>query len=69
MEQINHTIRCCATCAYWLGYRVPNRLGYIDVLSKTDAAKCGKRGLNESRAYQACSSCAGWSKWQVLQKP
>lgn len=67
MEQINNSIRCCATCTYWLGHRTPNRLGYVDVLSKMDAAKCGNKGLNESRTYQACYNCSSWSKWSVLR--
>ena len=41
MEQINNSVRCCATCTFWLGHRVPNRLGYVDVFSKMDSAKCG----------------------------
>lgn len=67
MEQINNTIPYCATRAYWLGYLISNRLGYIDVFSKTDSAKCGKRGLNESQTHQAYSNCIGLSRWQVLQ--
>lgn len=67
MEQIQNSHRCCATCTYWLGHRTPNRLGYVDVLSKMDSAKCGKKGLNESRTYQACYSCTNWSKWSVLR--
>ena len=67
MEQINNSIRCYVTCTYWLGYRNPNRLGYVDVLSKMDSAKCGKNGLNESRYYQACYNCGNWTKWSVLR--
>lgn len=67
MEQINNSVRCCATCTFWLGHRVPNRLGYIDVFSKMDSAKCGAKGLNESRTYQACYNCASWSKWSVIK--
>lgn len=36
MEQINNSNRCCATCTYWLGYRNPNRLGFVEVESRMD---------------------------------
>ena len=66
MEQINKSIRNCATCAYWLGERIPNRLGYVEVESKMDTGRCGARGLNESREYQAVYCCSAYCKWQVL---
>lgn len=40
MEQINNTNRCCATCTYWLGYRNPNRLGYVEVGCRMDHGQC-----------------------------
>lgn len=67
MEQINNNIRCCATCAYWLGNRTPNRLGFVEVKSKMECAKCGSKALTESRVYQAAYSCSAYVKWQVLR--
>ena len=66
MEQINKNIRNCATCTYWLGNRVPNRLGYVEVTSKMDDGRCGAKGLNESRKYQAVYSCSCYCRWSVL---
>ncbi|MBR5479392.1 MAG: hypothetical protein IKU84_04375 [Clostridia bacterium] len=67
MAQITNNIRCCATCAYWLGERTPNRLNYVDVKSRMDSAKCGDKGLNESRTYQAIYCCSNYRKWPVLK--
>ena len=67
MEQMNNNIKCCATCAYWLGSRAPNRLGFVEVRSKMDTSKCGKKALTESRTYQAGYSCNAYVKWQVLR--
>ena len=67
MEQINKSNRCCATCAYWLGNRQPNRLGFVEVGRRMDQGKCGAKGLNESRTYQAVYSCSNWCKWSVLR--
>lgn len=67
MEQINHTQRCCATCACWLGLRFPHRLGFVEVVSKMDGGRCGARGLNESRRYQAMYACRHYCKWEALR--
>lgn len=67
MEQINNNNRCCATCAYWLGQRTADRLGFVKVTSKMDSGKCGAKGLNESRQYQAGYSCSNYCKWPVLR--
>lgn len=66
MEQINKTIKCCASCAYWMGQRFFHRLGFVEVFSKMDGGRCGAKGLNESRKYQAAFSCGNYCKWQVL---
>lgn len=67
MEQIQNSNRCCATCAYWLGQRIPNRLGFVEVMSKMDSGRCGTKGLNESRQYQAVYNCSNYCKWRVLK--
>lgn len=67
MAQITNNTRCCATCSNWLGYRNPNRLGYVEVISRDSKAKCGAQGLNESREYQACYCGSKYSKWSVLK--
>lgn len=67
MEQINSTNHCCATCAYWLGRRAPHRLGFVEVVSKMDGGRCGTKGLNDSRQYQAVYSCSKYRKWQALR--
>lgn len=67
MEQINKNVKSCATCAYWLGQRQPNRLGYVDVIRKTDSGRCGAKGLNESRQYQALYSCSNYCPWQMIR--
>ena len=67
MEQIHNSIRCCATCAYWLGQRYPHRLGYVEVFSRMDTARCCAAGLNESRQYQSSFSCGNYCRWQVLR--
>lgn len=67
MAQINNNERCCATCVEWLGSRVPNRLGYVEVASKMVSGRCAAKGLNESREYQACYSCRNYCKWSALQ--
>lgn len=67
MEQINKSIRTCATCAYWLGQRYLRRLGYVEVSRKTDTGRCGAKGLNESRQYQAIYTCSKYCPWQPLR--
>lgn len=67
MEQINKNIKNCATCAYWVGARQPNRLGFVEVRSKMDSGRCGAKGLNESRTYQATYSCSKYCSWQILK--
>ena len=67
MEQINKNLKYCATCAYWLGQRSPHRLGYVEVSSKMATGRCGARGLNESRQYQAIYTCSKYCPWQVLK--
>jgi len=67
MEQINKNNKCCATCAYWLGQRYPNRNGFVEVPFKIDSARCVARGLNESGQHQAIYSCNNYCKWQVLK--
>ena len=67
MEQINKNIKCCATCTYWLGQRIPHRLGFAEVARKMDVGRCGARGLNESRQYQAIYTCNKYCRWQVLK--
>ena len=67
MEQINKNTRNCATCAYWLGQRYPHRLGYVEVFSRMDSGRCGARGLNESRQYQAVYVCGKYCKWKMLK--
>lgn len=66
MEQIRKTNKCCATCAYWLGDRCLNRLGFVEVESGMVQGKCGARNLAEHRTYQACYSCKGYTKWIQL---
>ena len=67
MAQIQKNNCCCATCAYWLGNRTPNRLGYVELGSRMDTGKCGAKALTESRQYQAVYYCANYCKWQVLK--
>ena len=67
MAQITTNTRCCATCAYWFGTRNPHRLGFVEVRSKMDTARCGAKGLNESRHYQAIYVCGNYCKWQMLR--
>ena len=67
MEQINKSNKNCATCAFWLGQRTPNRLGFVEVTSRMATGRCGKMGLNESRQYQAVYSCSKYSLWPVLK--
>lgn len=67
MSQITNFTRCCATCEYWLGIRNPHRLGFVEVSSRMDSGRCGAKGLNESRKYQAIYDCANYRKWQVLR--
>ena len=67
MEQINKNNRNCATCVYWLGKRFPNRLGFVEVVSRMDTGRCGARGLNESRQYQAIYCCNKYCPWQVIK--
>ena len=66
MEQINVNIKSCATCACWLGQRLPNRLGFVEIINKMETARCGARGLNERRQYQATYCCSKYCRWQVI---
>ena len=68
MAQISNHIRCCATCAYWLGARTPHRLGYVELDSLNSRGRCGAKGINEGRKYQAIYICGNYCKWPVLQK-
>lgn len=67
MEQVTNNSKCCATCAYWLGYRYPHRLGFVEVNSKMDKGACGSDNPNIRRSYQAIYSCRNYCKWQVLR--
>ena len=67
MEQINKNAKNCATCAYWLGERNPHRLGYVEVFSRMDTGRCGAKGLNESREYQATYTCSKHYHWRLLK--
>lgn len=67
MEQINKSIKNCATCAYWLGHRIPDRLGFVCVTSRMDTGRCGAKGLNESRQYQAVYCCSNYKPWLVIR--
>ena len=67
MEQINNTNRCCATCTYWLGYRNPNRLGYVEVGCRMDHGQCSAHNLTEHFSRQATYSCSNYCKWSVLK--
>ena len=67
MDQIHKNMRCCVTCAYWLGNRNPNRLGYVEASSRMDKGRCGAVALNDTRQYQAIYCCGRYCKWQVLK--
>ena len=67
MEQINNSQKCCATCAYWLGTRTPDRLGFVVVPSKMDKAECSAHALNEHYTRQAVYTCRDYAKWSALR--
>lgn len=67
MDQINKNVKNCATCAYWLGKRSPNRLGYVEVSSRMDKGQCALKGLNNTTRQQAIYLCSNYCKWQVLK--
>lgn len=66
MEQINNNNRCCATCAFWLGNRKPNRLGWVEVNSKMEQGQCSKRNLSENYTQQASYKCCNYSAWNTI---
>lgn len=68
MEQINNNIKSCATCAYWMGTRKLNRLGFVEIKSKMDTALCADKDLNEDREYQAIYYCRNYYPWKPLDK-
>lgn len=68
MEQIHKSKKNCATCAYWLGERVPHLMGHIEVKSSMATGRCGARGLNDPREYQAIYNCSKYVRWQVIKQ-
>ena len=67
MEQITNNQKCCATCAYWLGARTPDRLGFVQVSSRMDKGQCSAHALGEHYIRQATYSCREYSKWPALR--
>lgn len=66
MEQITNNNCCCATCTYWLGYRKPHRLGFVEVNSRMEHGQCAKHALTEHYMRQAVYRCSNFKKWEVL---
>lgn len=67
MEQITNNNACCATCTYWMGYRKPNRLGYVEIESRMDHGQCAKHDFAEHYSRQAIYKCSNYLKWSVLR--
>lgn len=68
MEQINNSKPCCATCAYWLGNRTPDRLGFVVIPNKMVKGQCSAHSLSENYTQQAIYWCRKYQKWAALQR-
>lgn len=67
MDQISNRQSCCATCTYWMGYRKPNSLGYVEVESSMKHGQCAKWLLTQHYTRQAMACCSNYIKWAALR--